>query len=95
MIVERPAEGKPAALAEEMSQDSKAEKSIEVEKPPSMRPINRIGMEGMAIHAQDRVYVMQKTRHSFFRPLFELFMMKIPSKETKWILTVGPPMPQP
>ena len=72
MIVERSAEGRPEAPAEETSQDSKAEKRIEVENPPSRRPMKRTGTRGIAMHTQESVYVMQKTRHSFLLPLFEL-----------------------
>jgi hypothetical protein len=82
-MVERSAEGKPAAPADEMTQDSNAEKRIEVENPPSRRPMKRIGTEGMAIHAQEREYVTQKTRHSLRRPLLELVTMLFPAKQSK------------
>ena len=82
-MVERSAEGNAAEVADEMSQDSKAEKRIDVENPPSRRPMNRMGVERIITHAQERVYVMQKTRHSFLLPLFDLGHNAVGYRETK------------
>jgi len=55
MIVERSADGRPAVVADEMSQVSKAENRMDVEMPPKRRPKNRTGMEGMLMHAHAKV----------------------------------------
>jgi len=55
MILDRSEEGSPAALDDEMSQDSKEEKRMEVENPPSRRPTKRIGMNGIEMHMQEMV----------------------------------------
>ncbi len=69
MTVERSAEGRESEFADEISHDSKEEKSIDVENPPSKRPKKRMGMYGIVMQMQEIVYVIQKTRHSFLRPL--------------------------
>lgn len=69
IIVERSAGGSPADEDAEISHDSKAEKRIEVDIPPSILPKRSVGREGMTIQIHARVYVMQKTRQSFRRPL--------------------------
>jgi len=55
MILDRSEEGSPAALDDEMSQDSKEEKRMDVENPPSRRPTKRIGMNGIEMHMQEMV----------------------------------------
>ena len=69
IMVERSAEGRPAEVDAEMSHDSKAEKRMEVDAPPSTLPKRSVGTEGMVMHAHASVYVMQNTRQSFRRPL--------------------------
>jgi hypothetical protein len=63
--------GSPREEDEDMSHDSKAEKRMEVEIPPRTRPKSKTGSHGTRMHKHAMVYVMQKTRHSFFRPLGE------------------------
>lgn len=53
IILDRSEEGSPAVLADEMNQDSKAEKRIEVENPPNKRPMTRIGTNGVKMHMQE------------------------------------------
>ena len=69
MMVERSAEGSAAEEDAEMSHDSKAEKRMEVETPPSNLPKRSVGTEGTVMQTHVRVYVIQKTRQSFRRPL--------------------------
>lgn len=71
MMVEMSPEGSAAELADEMSHDSNAENKIEVEIPPRTRPQSRVGIEGTVIQRHARPYVMQKTRHSLRRPLWQ------------------------
>lgn len=56
-------------VAEEMSQESKTEKRMEVEIPPRTRPRRRMGTHGMRMHRHDKAYVMQKVRQRNRRPL--------------------------
>lgn len=69
MIVERSAEGSPADVDAEMSHDSKAEKRMEVDAPPSTLPRRSIGTEGMVMQTHVSVYIIQNTRQSLRRPL--------------------------
>lgn len=69
-MVERSAEGRPEEVDAEMSHDSKAEKRMEVDVPPSSLPTRSVGTEGMVMQAHDNVYVMQNTRQSLRRPLW-------------------------
>jgi hypothetical protein len=72
MMVDRSGDGSPAAPADEdaeMSHDSKAEKRMEVDTPPSILPKKSVGIEGMVMQTHDRVYVIQNTRQSLRRPL--------------------------
>jgi hypothetical protein len=71
IIVERSDCGSPIDVDEDISHDSKAENRIDVEIPPRTRPKSKIGSHGTRMHKHAIVYVMQKTRHSFFRPLYE------------------------
>ena len=68
-MVERSVDGSPAEEDAEMSHDSKAEKRMEVDTPPSSLPKRSTGTEGMVMQKQVRVYVMQNTRQSLRRPL--------------------------
>ena len=69
MTVERSADGSPAEEDAEMSHDSKAEKRMEVDTPPSTLPKRSVGTEGMVMQTHASVYVIQNTRQSFRRPL--------------------------
>jgi hypothetical protein len=69
MIVERSAEGSPAEVDAEMSHDSKAEKRMEVETPPSTLPKRSVGTEGMVMQTHASVYAIQNARQSLRRPL--------------------------
>ena len=55
IMVERSDEGIPEVDAEDMSQLSKEEKSIEVDMPPSSRPKNRIGRKGRVMQRHANV----------------------------------------
>jgi hypothetical protein len=70
MIVERSAAGSAAEVDAEISHDSKAEKRMEVETPPSTLPKRSVGIEGMVMQTHASVYVMQNTRQSLRRPLW-------------------------
>jgi hypothetical protein len=54
---------------EDISHDSNAEKRIDVEMPPRMRPAIRIGNTGIWMHTQARAYVTQNARQALLRPL--------------------------
>jgi hypothetical protein len=69
MMVERSADARPAEEEAEMSHDSKAEKRIEVDTPPSSLPKRSVGTEGMVMQKHVRVYVIQNARQSLRRPL--------------------------
>lgn len=69
MIVDRSADGSPADEDAEISHDSKAEKRMEVDTPPSILPKRSVGTEGMVMQTHVRVYVIQNTRQSLRRPL--------------------------
>lgn len=71
IMVEMSPDGSAAELADEISHDSNAEKRIDVEMPPSTRPKRSVGSEGTVIQRHARPYVMQKTRHSLRRPLWQ------------------------
>ena len=72
MMVERSADGSPAEEDAEMSHDSKAEKRMEVDTPPSSLPRRSTGTEGMVMQKHVRQYVIQNTRQSLRRPLYEI-----------------------
>ena len=97
MMVERSVEGSPAELDAEMSHDSKAEKRMEVDAPPSTLPKRSKGTEGMVMQAHVSAYVTQNTRHSLRRPL----RMVQNSKVIAFFIysccqrTVGPPIHRP
>jgi hypothetical protein len=55
---------------EDMSHDSKAEKRMEVDMPPRTRPIRSVGSQGNNTQMQAIVYVKQKARQIFLRPLY-------------------------
>ena len=69
MMVERSADGSPAEEDDEMSHDSKAEKRMEVDTPPSTLPKRSVGTEGTVMQTHASVYVIQNTRQSLLRPL--------------------------
>jgi len=54
----------------EMSQDSKQEKRMEVEKPPRILPMNSIGRKLKSIKRQDAAYDMQKIIQVRLRPFW-------------------------
>jgi hypothetical protein len=62
--------GKPWYAA--TSHDSKTEKRMAVETPPSKRPISRIGKNLCWMTRHEAAYVRQNIRQSFFRPLREV-----------------------
>ena len=78
-----------------MSHDSKAEKRMEVDTPPSSLPKRSIGTEGKVMQTQDNVYVIQNTRQSFRRPLAVWVSIVDNSKMIGVKHTVGPPIHQP
>ena len=68
-MVDRSADGRPADEDAEISHDSKAEKRMEVDTPPSNLPKRSVGTEGMVMQKHAKVYVIQNTRQSLRRPL--------------------------
>lgn len=70
IIVDRSDEGSVKDVAEDISHDSNAENNIDVDIPPRTRPHRRTGSQGNIMHTQASVYVIQKARQSFLRPLY-------------------------
>lgn len=70
-MVERSPGERDADVDSEMSHDSNTEKSMEVDVPPKILPNRSTTKWGTVIQMQDSVYVMQKTRHNFLRPLIK------------------------
>jgi len=54
-MVERSVEGRPEEVDAEMSHDSKAEKRMEVDIPPSTLPKRSVGTEGMVMQTHVNV----------------------------------------
>jgi hypothetical protein len=69
IMVDKSVDGRPFDDDAEMSHDSKAEKRMEVDTPPSSLPKRSVGNEGMVMQTHASVYVIHDTRQSLRRPL--------------------------
>lgn len=89
-MMERSDEGIVRVFAVETSHDSNAEKRMEVDIPPNKRPRNRTGRYGIVMQKQAKIYVMQKTRQSFLRPLHRVSRIVSRRRAGEDILLVRP-----